>query len=348
MSQGITITTGARLHFGPLAVRPISGRQFGGVGMLIDEPRCVVTVAPAVADDVIGGAETPRIVHIVQRYRERAPHAVPRCRVELRESLPRHAGFGSGTQLALAVARGLAHLAGEADCGAPVLARRVERGRRSAVGIHGFDLGGLIIDAGKARDDEIGALACRAAVPESWRCLVITPPFAAGASGTVEQAAFERLPPMPAAVTSRLCALALRELLPAVHAADFAAFSAAVFDFGSTVGEYFAPVQGGVFASPRMVRLAEWFRGEGVTGVGQTSWGPTLFAFCPTPARARELQLAVSSGSEWGDCAARIAAPLNQGAVSRPAGAEAGPGRARAAPPANGASPPSNSSSRNS
>ncbi len=347
MNQGITITTGARLHFGPLAVRPSSGRQFGGVGMMIDQPRCVVNVAPDDVDLLIAGAETPRVVRIVERYREHSPRTVPPCRLELIEFLPRHAGFGSGTQLALAVARGLAHLAGEAGCDALELARRVERGRRSAVGSHGFALGGLIVDAGKAAPDEIGALASRAAVPESWRCLVITPSTAAGVSGIVEQAAFERLPPMPIAVTNRLCAVVLRELLPAVLAADFAAFSAAVFEFGWTVGSYFAPVQGGVFAEPRMARLSEWFRAAGIPGVGQTSWGPSLFAFCPTAARAHELQRALASDSDWSHCVVRIAAPLNQGAPVRLGGAAAGIGQFRAAPPANGASSPSNSSSRN-
>jgi beta-RFAP synthase len=348
MDQGISITTGARLHFGPLAVRPASGRQFGGVGMMLDQPYCAVHVRPAEVDQVIAGAEAPRIARIVEQYRQRASRPVPTCQVELRESLPQHAGFGSGTQLALAVARGLSHLAGEADRDALTLAHCVERGRRSAVGIHGFAQGGLIVDAGKAAPDEIGALACRAAVPEQWRCLLVTPSVEAGVSGMVEQTAFERLPPMPAAVTGRLCTIALREILPSVLAADFAAFSAAVFDFGWHVGEYFAPVQGGVLANLRMAHLMEWLRGAGVAGVGQTSWGPTLFAFCPTAARARELQLALAGECEWRDCTLRIAGPLNQGAASCAAAAAHDADHSRAAPAANGASAPSISSSRSS
>jgi predicted sugar kinase len=185
------------------------------------------------------------------------------------------------------------------------------------VGVYGFDQGGLIIDAGKNSAAGIGDLACRADVPDEWQCLLITPPFAEGASGAAEQSAFERLPPMPPAVTDRLCAIALRELLPAVHVADFAAFSAAVFDFGCTVGQYFEPVQGGVFADQQMARLVDWLRESRVAGVGQTSWGPTLFAFCPGDALARQIQAVLERESEWRGCAICRAAPLNQGAVVR-------------------------------
>jgi beta-RFAP synthase len=302
--------------------------------MMIDRPRCVLGVVRAATDVVLAGDDAPRVLRAIQRYREQCPHAVPTCRVELVEALPRHSGFGSGTQLALAVALGLAHVACEQTLPSTELARRAGRGRRSAVGIHGFDLGGLIVDAGKTSPEQIGMLACRAAVPEEWRCLLITPPQAEGASGAAEQSAFERLPPMSPAVTDRLCAIALRELLPAVRAPDFAAFSAAVFDFGWTVGQYFQPVQGGVFADPRIARLARWLRGAGVAGVGQTSWGPTLFAFCPTDGRARELQHALERESEWGDCTVRIAAPLNQGAAVHVPEAAPDAASRRTAPPA--------------
>lgn len=318
MNTAITISTGARLHFGPLAVGAAAGRQFGGVGLMVDRPRCVVEVRSADRDQYIGGHESARLAQVVEQYRRHAPGGAPTCRLELHESLPRHAGFGSGTQLALAVARGLSLLAGEGELPVTELARRAGRGRRSAVGIHGFALGGLIVDAGKAAGDAIGDLACRAAPPETWRCLLITPRAATGASGASEQIAFDRLPPMPRGTTDRLCAIALRELLPAVHAADFAGFSAALFEFGWLVGEYFRPVQGGVFAEPTAARLVERLRAAGVAGVSQTSWGPTLCAWCEDQSAAEDLKRWLAADPACRDGTLHIAAPLNRGAaVSR-------------------------------
>lgn len=318
MSATITITTGARLHFGPLAAGAAAGRQFGGVGVMVDRPACVLAISPAGRDEFSGGAETPLLARAVEHYRRQVPRAADPCRIELREPLPRHAGFGSGTQLALAVARGLALLSGEQGVPAVELARRVGRGRRSAVGIHGFESGGLIIDAGQRAPGAIGDLACRAALPEAWRCVLITPPLAPGASGAEEQSALERLPAMPAATTDRLCAIALREVLPAVLAGDFAGYSAALFEFGCRVGEYFRPVQGGVFADPRAERLVERVRAHGVTGVAQSSWGPTICCWCPDAAAANRLQRLIAEDRQWSDCVCRVAAPLNQGALVEP------------------------------
>ena len=63
-------------------------------------------------------------------------------------TLPSHAGLGSGTQLALAVARALAEVHGvKAD--APGLARAVGRAQRSAIGTFTFAGGGLVLEGGR-------------------------------------------------------------------------------------------------------------------------------------------------------------------------------------------------------
>ena len=78
----------------------------------------------------------------------------------------------------------------------------------------------------------------------------LRPRDAAGISGTDESSGFARLPPMPLATTDRLCRLALTEIVPATIERNYAAASRAIGEFGRLVGEYFAPVQGGVFADP--------------------------------------------------------------------------------------------------
>src|SRR5262249_35136039 len=67
-------------------------------------------------------------------------------------------------------------------------------------------------------------------------------------------------------------------MLPALHERDLAAFGEALYEFNRRVGEMFRPIQGGIYASPETEAIVHWFRDRGVKGVGQSSWGPTVFA----------------------------------------------------------------------
>ena len=51
----------------------------------------------------------------------------------------------------------------------------------------------------------------------------------------------------------------------------------------SRVGACFASAQGGTFASPQASLIVDELRRLGFVGVGQSSWGPTLYGFCPFP-----------------------------------------------------------------
>lgn len=314
----ITIATGARLHFGLLAHRPAGGPEFGGVGVMVDQPRFFLSArARAAGEDRIVASQTAcaRVRDVLARVRTTSPpeRPVPAIAVRVSEEIPPHVGFGSGTQLALAVARAAAAIAGEGTLEAAELARRTGRGRRSAVGVHGFDHGGLLIDGGKVRPDALGALLGRCDFPAEWRWVLVTPRNRTGLFSDAEREAFRRLPPMPAATTDFLYRLALSELLPAARGADFARFSAALHEFGRIVGEFFAPLQGGTFAHPAARELVPKLRRRGVTGIAQTSWGPTLCILCAeqlqAEALARELEAESAGGSD-----VRIARPLNAGA----------------------------------
>ncbi len=195
------------------------------------------------------------------------------------EAPDEHVGLGTGTQLSLAVARAVAMFAGSNELRAPHLATMTGRGVRSGVGIHGFDRGGLIVEGGHKREGGIAPLLSHARFPRDWHVLVLVPPMATGRHGSDELEAFATLPPMPEAETNRLCRLVLLGILPAVIEEDLDAFGAAVSEMQHRVGSWFAPVQGGVFASKALEETAAWMRGQGLRGVGQSSWGPTIYGF---------------------------------------------------------------------
>jgi beta-RFAP synthase len=192
-------------------------------------------------------------------------------------TLPPHSGLGSGTQLALAVARALAELYG-APGDAPALARAVGRAQRSAIGTWTFAGGGLVLEGGRRRaQDGVAPLLARLSFPPAWRCIVAVPDAAPGISGHAEDAAFAQLPPPPRRDAERVAHLVLMALLPAVADGDLATFGAALSAIQAINGRWFAPIQGGTFApgpSEELVRrMAEW----GASGVGQSSWGPAVY-----------------------------------------------------------------------
>ena len=313
----VTIETGARLHFGLLSHRPQTGRHFGGAGLMIDSPGVKLTASPASHDEVLGpDFLTDRIQNTIATYRNRvsAEHQPPPCRVEIEDFIPPHQGLGSGTQLALAVGKALSLCADEGDLPATELARRVNRGARSALGIYGFEQGGFLIDGGKREREQIGTLVCRIEFPADWRILLITPATDAGLSGTDELHAFDRLAGMPEQATNRLCRLLVMELLPAIVEHKYSEAAEAIYQFGQEVGGYFEPVQGGRFASRQMAELASSLRSRGIPGVGQSSWGPTLFALQESQTAAETLAGELQNESKWDDCKIQISRPRNHGA----------------------------------
>jgi predicted sugar kinase len=83
---------------------------------------------------------------------------------------------------------------------------------------------------------------------------------------------------MDAGRVGRICRLTLMQVAPAALGGDIRAFGAAVTEIQELVGEYFAPRQGGRFATETGCEVIELARARGAAGVGQSSWGPTVFA----------------------------------------------------------------------
>ncbi|MDX1970842.1 MAG: hypothetical protein SFV23_26990 [Planctomycetaceae bacterium] len=316
MVPAVTVRTGARLHFGLLAVKPLHGRKFGGVGVMVEQPGFEICLRAASVDSINGGTSSTllRIREFLTRVRGVSQADLPPVEMVIRREIPSHEGLGSGTQLGLAVTAGLQFLATGARSRAAQLAAGVGRGARSAIGVHGFDEGGFLIEAGHQTEADISPLVARAVVPTAWRWLLISPRESAGLSGAAEQQAFRQLPSMPESLTSTLCRILLMDWLPAMLAADFAVSASAMWEYGQRVGEFFTCVQGNRFAHPRMAALAETLRRRGISGIAQTSWGPTIAVLCPDPEHASELQHWISTQQGEEGLSTRITASRNTGA----------------------------------
>lgn len=279
----LTVYAPSRLHFGLLSWGAAVRREFGGVGLMIDKPGLTITGVPD-ASWIAFGPLADRVLAVANRVaatlNEQAV-VVPPLRFSVVHAPPEHVGLGLGTQLALAVARCIREFAGLESLPAQQLAQLAGRGLRSGIGLHGFGQGGLIVDGGRVRGPAAlpAPLLARLVFPHHWSILVLIPPNLIGLHGSSEVQAFGQVPPLAASVVDHLCRLVLLDLLPAVIEHNLAEFGAALQEIQSLVGQGFAPAQGGIFARPELADLVEFLRSEGLVGVGQSSWGPTLYGF---------------------------------------------------------------------
>lgn len=282
----LVVTAPARLHFGMIDPVGVGPRRFGGFGVGVEVPRVVVALRPAAGTGVaVSGPQADRALAFARRA-----HAAFGLRggveILVQEAIPPHAGLGSGTKLGLAIARGLAAVAGLAP-GPERLAAASGRGARSSVGCWTFAAPGLVVEAGVANGNWISPLVARCPMPERWRCVLALPADAEGLSGDAEERFFGALHGRPGS-EPRISRLLLTALLPGLLTGDIDEFGAALGEIQREVGSIFAEQQGGVF-HPRAAPLVRALQALGVTAVGQSSWGPSVYAVIDGPERAAEV-----------------------------------------------------------
>lgn len=292
----ILVEAPARLHLGFLDVGGTLGRRFGSVGVAITRPGLRVRFQRS-ANPYATGEQSNRARGYLLQCLEllELQHAAA---IDVETAIPAHAGLGSGTQLALAVVAGLSRLY-DLDEDTGLAAVKLSRGRRSGIGLATFEQGGLIVDGGHGTHSVAPPVITRMVFPSAWRVVLVMDPQAEGLSGSREVQAFNELEPMSATVSGDICRNVLLRVLPGLREGDFESFAAGIDVVQNRVGEYFAPQQGGLpFTSSRVAAVAEWARAEGYRGIGQSSWGPTGFIFCPDVDIAEHLAEAMAT--RWG------------------------------------------------
>jgi beta-RFAP synthase len=315
MKPVVEVQSPCRLHFGMFRFGTQTGRQFGGVGVMMEPPVVDVRILPARIFSAQGSPNRVRefVSRIVDCWKL---DSWPACEIVVRAPLS-HRGLGVGTQLGLAAAAGLRRFLRLPDLPIEQLAASVGRGLRSAIGTYGFQHGGMIIDAGKERDETLGKLAARFPVPDNWRFVLLCPPGKLGLAGTSEAAAFAQLPPVPDKVTRELWAIANEQIVPAIEQKDCTRFGEAVYQFGRVAGGCFSAIQGGPYADVETQELVETIRRFGVRGVGQSSWGPTVFAVTAAADEAHRLVDWIRNQPFNRKYEITIARPNNSGAAIR-------------------------------
>lgn len=262
------------------------GRHFGSIGVALNEHATRLSVAGS-AERTVTGPSARRAEHCLDMLC-RVLNVPDRLNVTIDSAIPEHVGLGSGTQMSLAIGSALNAYYG---LGLSVrdIASVMDRGLRSGIGIGVFERGGLVVDGGRGENTVTPPLLVRMDVPSGWRFILVFDKRGQGLHGLQEVQAFDRLPPFPQEEAARLCYLLLMQALPAVAENDIVKFGEVITRLQRSVGEHFAPAQGGVFASPEVAEAMQWFAEQGAVAIGQTSWGPTGFCALDGPESAEAL-----------------------------------------------------------
>ena len=289
----------ARLHFGLLTVGNLLHYRYGGAGLMIDGPATIVEAEPWERLEVLGISREVALRTIEHWYSIYQPMlaadlgvsdiaALP-LRIRVLETPPRHSGFGSGTQLALSVVVSAMRCLGLPDLSATELAVATGRGKRSAIGSHGFQRGGFLVDRGIGAGEHLAPLDLRIDFPDDWPIVTILPCNARGVSGADEKEAFKNLPPSTPQHRQQMVDLLKTSIVPAIVQQDYDAFAQSIFAYGNRSGQMFESIQGGAYNGQVIEDAVDLVREFGVAATGQSSWGPCVFAILSTSSQADEL-----------------------------------------------------------
>ncbi|MDY8108097.1 beta-ribofuranosylaminobenzene 5'-phosphate synthase family protein [Fulvimarina sp. 2208YS6-2-32] len=317
--DAVHISAPARLHLGFLDPGANFGRRFGGIGLAIDGPATSLSIARH-RETSVEGPEAARARSYLESLMAHLGLGEG-YRVEIETVIPSHSGLGSGTQLALALSCALRTLEGrplDVEGDSAILGR----GQRSGLGAAFVTRGGLAVDGGKGEEDTPPPLVARFDFPDDWRVILVFETDLAGIHGEAELDAFASLPAFPRDAAGEVSALTLMQVLPGLVERDIKTFGHGLARIQAIVGSHFAPAQGGVFTSRRVARAMDAVKAHGGHGIGQSSWGPTGFAFAPSEASARRIVERATADGALDGLAVRIAKGRNEGArIERGTGA---------------------------
>jgi beta-ribofuranosylaminobenzene 5'-phosphate synthase len=272
----VSVKTPARLHLGLIDLNGDLGRMFGGLGVGIERPNVVIEAKNSEKFSVTG-KETELAAILAKRFFS-TYNVLPKVHIHVAEVIPSHIGLGSGTQFSLSIAAALAKLL-NVKATVPELAVAMGRARRTSVGTSIFEVGGFVVDGGKNLCiAKCPPLIYRQSFPKEWRFIVAVPNLKEGLSNSEENDAFQKLRKMPTEDAGQICRLIMLKLLPALAEHDIECFGDALTKIQVLTGNHFAQAQGGTYSSSTAAECIKFMKKIGAYGVGQSSWGPTIYA----------------------------------------------------------------------
>ena len=244
--RSVRVSTGARLHFGLID----TAAPFGGIGLMVQNPVCVV-VAELSDSFACEPKDEPRFLPIAVRIGALAGlSGLPPVEVRVTQQPAAHQGLGSGTQLSMCAAEAIASIL-DLDVSSERLIQLADRGKRSAVGVHGFSQGGLIYEA-RIPDQSRNSVLDRAEINEEWTIVIFQPKkVAPSVSGQFESNQFVKLGGASRDEVQQLQSLIEKQIMPAAKANDFDRFVDSLQQYNRVSGKSLCGSAGWTLQRPR-------------------------------------------------------------------------------------------------
>jgi beta-ribofuranosylaminobenzene 5'-phosphate synthase len=293
------IITPSRLHFGLIDLNGELGRINGGFGAALNYPNWNITLS-----------ENKSITSIHKKYEEKIQNLLDKMDLKytnhnlhphnfiIKSEIPEHVGFGSGTQFALAIARLYAEY-NKIDVAIQDLAKIVNRGGTSGIGVAAFESGGFILDGGhtfgmgKQTDKFLPSAKSNAPPPpilfrynppDNWNFVLITPAKYKGLSGKEELSIFENECPIPPENAEKLSRLILMKILPALVEKNIRVFGEGLTEMQTKFKRFGLEKYNNSIVNEVLNYIRKQ---KEICGSGLSSFGPTIFALVENQKNAK-------------------------------------------------------------
>jgi len=267
------IKTPSRLHMGIIDLSREFIRSYGALGLTIKNGFTIEVKKQEKGLTINANEKNVEEVREVYNKLKQSLQFDTGFHVKVKEDIPRHVGLGSTTQLSLGTGMGMTQLSGH-NVDPIKLASVLGRANYSAIGTYGFKYGGFILEGGKSAPIEIPPLLFRNSIPDDWRFIIIRVKYWEGFDEKEEQPIMEEVKvdkKFPQMISHHI----LMGILPALKKADIEDFGYHMTDIQEAVGKSFSEYQNGVF-HPAVGEIIKELK-EHTYGVGQSSWGPTIY-----------------------------------------------------------------------
>ena len=272
-----TLNSPARIHLGFLQLDPNAVRIFGSLGLTISKFQTIIKVNDS-RKFIICGSHEKEIMNVIEKFKKL--FTLKTCRLSVLDSIPSHTGLGSGTQLSLNVGTILTKFS-NLNLSIEDIAKILNRGKRSGVGIGSFKRGGFIVDGGKLRKSKnIPAIIFNSKWPKNWKVILLFESKITGIHGEKEIKEFKKITKVSKNLSKDNCQAVLLKIIPSLIEKDFHNFCEGIQRIQENTAEVFFKSQGGKYTSKKIEKVFNFLKKNGYSGYGQSSWGPTGFIFC--------------------------------------------------------------------
>lgn len=299
----VIVTSPSRIHFGIInPFRVIKERYYTCAGLAVEQPRTVVEAS--FNND--SNFTDPDVVDVLKRLENLFDIDISSISVRVLARPPRHVGLGSTTQIKLSIARAVLSLLNIDNICIEDLAKILGRGEVSGVGTYVHAYGGFVVDMGKSKLEDFPKLYIRLEFPKNWY-IVIARGEGRGPDEISEHELFALS--CPKELIYEASFYLFNVLVPGIVERDFNLFCTGLERLQYTVGRMFEKAQGGTF-STYSSEIINMMRKLGLRGVGQSSWGPTVYGFTLSYEHAEKCVEELKSMGFW----AKVVRADNSGA----------------------------------